>query len=203
MNKFAMVAFGAGAALLSSLSPAYADRINVNTMEKARWYSAPREIQIIDEQPVVRDFREAPQQQRSIELPNGPAGNSGVIDGMHIGGGPGYRTPYSSGPVGLPKADFGHASSNIPASLMSPRKGLPNGTTARQMSTPMAAPKVAGRSGPMPPTAARTPAPARPAAPTSVMTYAPNGGNYGGSVGSGGGTYTKTGVRGSLLSKVK
>ncbi|MGH7192862.1 MAG: hypothetical protein ACREJM_04910, partial [Candidatus Saccharimonadales bacterium] len=64
-----MVAFGAGMALLSSLCPAYADKINANAVEKSHWYNAPREIQIIDDQPVVRDFREAPQQQRSIELP--------------------------------------------------------------------------------------------------------------------------------------
>ncbi|HEY9791803.1 MAG TPA: hypothetical protein V6D22_15470 [Candidatus Obscuribacterales bacterium] len=201
MNKFAIMAFGSTMALLSSLSPAYADRVNANAMEKSHWYSAPREIQIINEEPVVRDFREAPTAPRSIDLPNGPSGNSGLVNGMHVGGGPGYRTPYSSNPVGLPKADFGHASSNIPASLMSPRKGLPNGTSARQMSAPISAPKFA--KSPAAPSPVHTAAPVRPAAPVSVMTYAPSGGNYGNSVGSGGGTYTKTGVRGSLLSKVK
>jgi hypothetical protein len=36
------------------------------------WYSAPREMQIIDERPAVRDFREAPTPPKPIALPPGP-----------------------------------------------------------------------------------------------------------------------------------
>ncbi len=47
-------------------------RINTKSLEKATFYNAPREIQIIDDRPVVRDFREAPTQDQGIELPPGP-----------------------------------------------------------------------------------------------------------------------------------
>ncbi len=54
-------------------------------MEKSRFYTAPREYQIIDDRPVVRDFREAPATGSQIGIPNGPGGGPGA------GGMGGYR----------------------------------------------------------------------------------------------------------------
>jgi hypothetical protein len=95
------------------LTPAKAESIKVTAKEKVNWYSASRQLQIIDDRPMVRDFRSLPQQEQTIELPNQPmaaavggqgAGsmNAGSCDTIPRGGlhittkNLAYRTPQGS-----------------------------------------------------------------------------------------------------------
>jgi hypothetical protein len=194
-------------------------QVNPKARQKATWYVAPHEIQIIDDRPVIKDFREAPAAPQNIQLPPGPQAGAGFSGGGGgamgddggtmpnnqaagpSGGQPAYRTDSPGGPLGLPKADFGHQASNIPARGMGPKGPLPGGFTTgvhAKMGAPiapsgppaMAANRVAGHSpGAMP-------------APKPIASY---GGGYGPSVGggSGGGMSTSSDVRGKLLRGVK
>jgi hypothetical protein len=113
-------------------------RIQKDALQKANWHTAPREFQIIDDRPIIKDFREAPQKaDNTIELPIGPAGS----------GAGALRTSDS---MNLPKAGFGQAS-NMPArglgpghllpgighsnlgNMMSPAKAASTGAPARRM----------------------------------------------------------------------
>jgi hypothetical protein len=220
MNKLALLALSTG--LLATVAvPAYAQgTVNTKARQKATFYNAPREIQIIDERPMVRDFREAPQRSQSIELPPGPGEHRGMYGGgggalpdeggvipsggIPIGGNgdPGYRTPVETGPVGLDKADLNHRPSNIPAAGLGPKGPLPGGFTTGvhgRVSAPnypqglSAGPAQSGARRPM---AQAAPGP-------QVSSYSPGGG-YGNSVGTGsskGGATSN--VRGVLLNKLK
>jgi hypothetical protein len=199
MNKLALLAISSGAVLASTISPALAGpAVRQDAMERSRFYNAPREIQILDERPVVRDFREAPSAVPSFQLPPGPQGAGNLVPAG--GGNAGFRTPQSSSPIGLPRADFGHAQSNIPSSLGAPR-GLPKGTQTGVMGN-LPTPKMGGRpAAPM----ARNPvatAPARPAAPQQMMSYGPGYGSAP-SVGSSNASRSTQSLRGNLLTKVK
>jgi len=212
-----------GVAALTAASPAHASnaqggpRINSKALEKTTFYNAPREIQIIDDRPVVRDFREAPSQGSSIELPPGPQGSgggaggggAGSLDGgggpasvppggMHLGPDPGYRTPNGSS-VPLAKSGFGR-DTNIPARGMGPRGALPDGTSTNRLMGKMLNPSAvkgvaAGPSRGMAPTAGRSNGNSN----VPVATYS---GGYGSGSGSGYGgsaSRTESAVRGSLL----
>src|SRR5438552_10740787 len=74
--------------------PADAQTVNPKATGHARWYNAPHEIQIIDDRPVVRDFREAPQAPAGIQLPPGPNSGPGFSGGGAgaMGGGDGNGT---------------------------------------------------------------------------------------------------------------
>lgn len=198
---------------------AKAQMIDTKARQKASWYNAPREVQIIDERPVVRDFREAPSAPSQIQLPPGPQGFGGPgggggggamgdggggspvlpAGGMPIGGngGPGYRTPAMSG-LPLEHSGFGNHT-NIPAGGIGPKGVLPNGQTTGvhgSLMTPTAhsapAASAAGNRAAMAPARAATPA-------------ASYGGNYTQPVGgsSGGGSGASTAVRGVLLNRLK
>lgn len=221
MSKLGLLACTLGVLAVVAAAPADAQTINAKAKQKATWYNAPREIQIIDERPVIKDFREAPAAGQQIQLPPGPGAgggyggggggalggdDGGVIPagGMPIGGGggsPGYRT---DGPgAGLPKADFGHAQTNIPARGLGPRGPLPGGYSTNRLAGKMMPwqpgqgvnPNV-GRS------MSRAAAPAQAVAPAA--TYNPGGG-YGPSVGGGsyGGGGSSTSVSARLLKKIK
>ncbi len=134
--------------------PAYAQhpnsKVKTNAIQKSGWYKHPREIHIIDERPVVRDFREAPQEVGTLELPPGPVGFGGDSGGGGagaLGGDPGSTLPASGLPIGgpnqgyrgapasdttLPKSGFGR-DTNIPARGMGPRQALPDGTTTNRL----------------------------------------------------------------------
>ncbi len=116
-----------------STAPAHAQSIKKNALEKTNWYTTPREFQIIDDRPVIRDFREAPSQGNdTIQLPPGPAasgsggGGGGAMGqssslpsgGMQLGG---PNQGFRSAPAGmgsLPKSGFG--GTNIPARGFAP-----------------------------------------------------------------------------------
>jgi len=187
--------------------------IRQDAMERAgrggdQFYHNPREFQIIDERPTIRDFREAPSAASSIELPPAPGaaasgarsagGNALPTGGMPLGdpSRQGYRsTP--SGLTALPKSGFG--GTNIPARGLGPRGALP-GVTQGVVGKMMSQNKGVGagaRSG-MSPSVGR-----------SAGNYsAPRAASYGGGYGTGGGTATggsssrtESMVRGTLLKK--
>lgn len=199
-----------------------AQQVNSKARQKASWYNAPREIQIIDERPVVRDFREAPGQADMIQLPPGPQGFGGPgggggagamgdggggepvlpAGGMPIGngGGPGYRNAPQSG-IPLDKVGFTRSPSNIPAGGIKPKGVLPNGQTTGvhgSLMTPIAKQAVPGSGAG---NRAAMGMPARQAAAAPAASY----GNYtspsGGSSSSGMGS--STAVRGVLLNRLK
>jgi hypothetical protein len=195
-------------------------RIRKDAREKVDYYHAPREIQIIDDRPVVRDFREAPQQEEGIDLPPGPSGNGGgsggpgggsmdgggpstiPSGGMHLPGNgrePGYRTPPGEG-VPLPKSGFGR-DTNIPARGMGPRESLPDGTSTNRLMGKMMDPSVVKGVSAGPSKWAFTPQSKPAAAPKAqapAQTYNNNYAAFGS--GSGGSSSRTEGmVRGSLL----
>ncbi len=149
MKKKILFATVLGVASLMATAPAQAQQSQVNqkAKQKADFYNAPRRIQIVDERPIISDFREAPQAPQMIQLPPPPQGFGGAGGGQGGGSMPGdggggaptpvmqlpagdgiapYRTPNN--PLGaLPKSGFGPT--NIPARGMGPRTALPGGTT--------------------------------------------------------------------------
>lgn len=219
VSKSAALGLGILAAVCLA-QDANAQSINVKARSKTTWYNAPREVQIIDERPVVRDFREAPEAPQQIQLPPGPqgfggpggGGGGGAMGGdggspllpgggmpLGNGGGPGYRNAPMGG-LPLDRVGFTRSPSNIPAGGIHPRGTLPGGQTTGvhgSLMTPTA--HSAG------PGAAAGPgrgmaAPTRAAAPAASY-----GGNYtqapSGSSGGGGGANTN--VRGVLLNRLK
>jgi hypothetical protein len=218
-KKTVIYAVAAGACALSSLAlanPASAQAVNGGARQKASWHEAPHEIQIIDERPIIRDFREAPSQPQMIQLPPAPQGFGGGYGGGGGGalaggngapipaggiplGGPnqGYRTPSS--PMGaLPQSGFGRGS-NIPSGGIGPKGPLANGTTTGvhgSLTNGKHAPGVgAGPAGGMAPSSGRTNG-------NSNAPVASYSGGYGSGSGAGYGgaaSRTESSVRGSLL----
>ncbi len=217
MNKL----FGLGLLIaLTSLAvalPAGAQQVKRNAMERLgsqgdQFYHAPREFQIIDNRPIIRDFRQGPEDQGMIDLPPAPgaAGSGGRMaggdtlpsGGMPLAGGPGqgYRTAPSS-QRGLPMAGFGGPNSNM-GSYHPPARALPGGFNTGVLGKMMNQQKAAGAGGGAPRslTPYRAGSNARPAGPSApaVSSYGGGYGSGGSGYGSGGGT-TQTVVRGSLL----
>jgi hypothetical protein len=189
-------------------------QIKTNALEKVHSYQAPREIQILDERPVVKDFREAPQAAGTIDLPPGPQGSGGGYGGPGAGaaGDPGSSLPsgglqlggpnqgYRSAPqelVPLPKSGFG-GPSNIPARGLGPKGPLP-GVTQGVLGKLLNAQKPTGAGAGSPNGIGNR---ARSAGNTARPAPAAYSGGYGQGSGSGFGgnsSRTETMVRGSLL----
>lgn len=141
--KIAIAAFLSLAGFAIAVPANAQGMINEKARQKATFYNAPRQIQIIDERPLIHDFREAPQAPGMIQLPPGPGAYPGGAGGgagggqMSTGGALPYRTP--SNPMGaLPKSGFGQFS-NIPARGMGPQNALPRGTSTGVHAAPAAA----------------------------------------------------------------
>ncbi len=198
-----------------------------NKLDKVHFYNAPREVQILDERPNIRDFREAPSSSPMIALPPGPMGGAGGYGGsgggalgepggmggdgapIQLGPAPGqlpYRTPNPSS-LPLPKTGFDRQPSNIPAGGMAPRNALPSGTTTNRLMGKMMPPKTpTGQSagGPVGWGVTNRPKARGTVAPAAAPMAASYGDNYGGAGGfGGGGNRTEGVVRGSLLRKAK
>lgn len=205
--------------------------IKQNELQRSRFYNAPRQVQILDERPIIKDFREAPTSSPDIALPPGPQGRPGGYGGNGAGalgdvpsgvpgggnplqlGGPGvqpYRTQnpnMGAGQLPLPKSGF-NRESNIPAGGIHPGGALPEGTTTNRLAGKMFSPKQPISLG-GPPSGSLQGPPSRGAMlsnksskPTAAATY---GSSYGPStpVSSGNNGRTEGIVRGTLLNKLK
>jgi hypothetical protein len=200
---------------LASVAPSYAQqKIDQKSLSKATWHESPREIQILDERPVIRDFREAPAAAQQIELPPGPQGSGGGYGGNGggaLGGGPpslpagGMQLGNGSGPgyrsapqAALPKSGFG-GPSNIPARGMAPAGTLP-GVTKGVLGNIMAKPKGngagAGPAGGIAPPRGRSNGNSNGPAVASYGGYGTGSGT-----GTGAASSTESNVRGTLLKR--
>lgn len=222
-NLTLAIAAAATAAAFATPCQAQGFKIDQKKLDKTHFYSAPRQMQILDERPIIKDFREAPSAPQHIELPPGPAGfggggggGAGALPGGGPGGGAGSGPMQLGGPVmqprtsngmipsagALPKSGFG-GPSNIPARGMGPRGALPDATsTNRLMGRMMTPTKKQGVSAGAPRgmTPSRGPSNGNYGGPP-VASYS---GGYGQGSGSGYGgsaSQTSTSVRGSLLKK--
>lgn len=220
MKKLVLAGIGVGIAGFAMCDAAQAQspptKIRTDMVEKSRWHNAPKQYQIIDDRPSIRDFREAPTQPQYVDLPPGPQASGGYggqgSGAMPAGGGPGAMMPaggmqlggpnqgFRSAPQGLPgimnlpKSGFG-GPSNIPAGGFRP-KGLQNGSSTNLMGKLFTPPKAGPRAGAMP-SAGGANYPVRQAAPASYS------GGYGASTGGGGGggMSSSGNVYGKLLRK--
>lgn len=213
--------WGLGILAAVCLAPdASAQTVGKDMREKSRWYHAAPEYQLIDDRPIIKDFREAPSAPGSIQLPPPPQGFGGPGGGgqggaMGDGGGvmPAGGIPLPMGAGDMPyrtalpgmgsrpleQSGFGRHT-NIPAGGMGPKVALPNGQSTGvhgSLMTPtvrQAAPgAAAGNRAAMQPVAQRS---------TPAASY---GGNYAQPTGgySGSGSGASTAVRGVLLNRLK
>lgn len=193
--------FAAGAFLLSAATSEASAQGTVNLkkgqLQQAGWYKSAPQIQIIDDGPIVHDYRTAPQQDQGYQIPIGPAGNNGRIPegGIPLGSGP---AAVRMAPSTLPQAGFG---TNIPARGMGPAMALPStkmGQLGEQYAREQrAAERVNARPIGLGRPTSNVAAPAR-----SVSPAAYTGGYGSGSGGySGGGGSANTSVRAKLLGK--
>ena len=220
-HSFYLKALPLSIAQLIVLAPAVCAQgmtMSDRAMEKSHWYTAPRQYQIIDQRPIISDFREAPVKPGQIAIPPGPgavggpgggalgdpsggAGGTSVIPsgGLPIpGSGPAYRSD-PAGMSSLPKSGFG--GTNIPIGGLAPRGILPGvnqsvvGKIMNQNKNykPKAVPAhaIAGKGISAPAAVAKPSAP-------SVVSY---GNNYSSPTSYGSGLRESKNVRGYLLNK--
>ncbi|CAN5357215.1 hypothetical protein BH11CYA1_BH11CYA1_24310 [soil metagenome] len=129
-----------GALVLSALtssaqaqSPSVA--IKKGQLQQAGWYKSNAQIQIVDDGPVVHDYRTAPHEDQAYQIPVGPAGTSGRIPEGGIPLGNGGPQMMRMAPNALPQSGFG---TNMPARGMGPARALP-GTEMGQLGKQYAA----------------------------------------------------------------
>jgi len=228
-TKLVLIGLTAGLALGAS-DAAFAQggfKINQKKLDKVNFYNSPRQMQILDERPIIKDFREAPSSPQMIALPPGPQGQGGGYGGNGAGalgdspgggdGGAPLQIPASGGQRGyrepggnslpLPKVgSFGGQGSNIPARGMGPRGALPGGQTTNRLMGKMTAPKPQiGAAGGRPMGMSQGPAHTRGRYTEAPKAASYNGGDgYGSGAGFGGSSSkTESVVRGSLLGKTK
>jgi len=209
----------------ASAQGGFQGHIQQNKLDKTKFFNAPRQMQILDERPIIKDFREAPASSPMIALPPGPQGGQGGYGGngagalgdVPSGGGPGsapvqlggpgvqpYRNADNGGALPLPKSGFS-GPSNIPARGLGPRGPLADATSTNRLMGKMMKPKEA--IGGTYPAGGLGRGPARQVKQQQAPVAASYGSNYG--VGSGSGASsgssgrTEGVVRGTLLSKTK
>jgi hypothetical protein len=141
MKRLLAVGLLLGVTVVVLAAPAHAQRVRKDLLEKSHWYVAPREYQIIDDRPVIRDFREAPEAAGTVDLPPGPGmpagGGGGGGAGALAGGGPGSTPTAAETQLGGPNPGF----RNAPASMRSLPKamlGRPENSNMRSLKTPAA-----------------------------------------------------------------
>ncbi len=198
-KRWILMTMSAALALcLSTFSSAANAQNSVNVkkgqLQQSTWYKSNMQVQIVDDGPVVHDYRTAPKNDPGFQIPIGPVGsNDGRIPegGIPLGG-DGPRTPRIER-SNLPQSGFGP--SNIPARGMGPATALP-GTKmgglggagkpqGNQTSTGVSARPIG-----------RSPITSQSASPAA---YSGGGGGQGVSYGGGGNSSTSLGVRAKLL----
>jgi hypothetical protein len=163
-------------------------------LQQTGWYKSNMQVQIVDDGPVVHDYRTAPANDPGFQIPIGPAGsnNGRIPEGGIPLGGDGPRMPRIER-NNLPQSGFGP--SNIPARGMGPATALP-GTkmgglgNKPQTGGPQATTGVSARPLLHPQTTSQVASPA---------SYGGSGGGQGVSYGGGGNSSTSLGVRAKLL----
>jgi hypothetical protein len=111
--------FGAALALCAAGAPAMAETIVIDAQENVGWYSAPRQMQILDDRPLVREFRQAPQRPQTVEISSnyGSGSGAGSVDrttcgtiprgGLHLSGNDAGSSPQASGALPRSSSDHG------------------------------------------------------------------------------------------------
>jgi hypothetical protein len=223
LGVYSLIILSGCLATLLSTSPASAQqgqpKIQKQALEHSTWNTSPREFQIIDDRPIIKDFREAPRVGGTIDLPpppqgfagGGNGGGPGALQGGGPGGslpgggvgipgnGPAYRGDLPGGLNGLPKSGFGR-DSNIPGRGVGPGHLLPGVTTGvvgKMMSQQQPKAVAAGPPKGMSPTPAKTNGNSN----VPVASYSGGYGNGNGSAYGGSSSKTQTAVRGYLLRK--
>lgn len=192
------VMLGLGASLLAVLPASAQAHINSNAMEKSRFYQAPRQVQIVDDRPIIKDFRTTAEAPQMVQLPPAPQGFGGGYGGQGAGAlgnssvlpAGGMQLGKQSGgiPLGLPRSGFG-------SNMKNPVASLPNGTTTNRLMGKMMTPqKNSLKIGPSRHAMLQQP---QANAPQSVATYQRSYPQTTGS--STGSTNASTSVRGFLL----
>ena len=101
-HLFTKSVLGIALAVCAVTATANADPSKANSSkEKAGWYSAPPELQVLDDRPVIKECRQPPQEEKIIEIrlngiPNGSG--TGWVEGDRV---------TLRGSVGEPKSGFG------------------------------------------------------------------------------------------------
>ncbi len=139
-NHKLYLAITTGALVLSALtSSAQAQSPSVSLkkgqLQQAGWYKSAPQVQIVDDGPVVHDYRTAPHEDQAYQIPIGPAGTSGRIPEGGIPLGNGGPQMMRVAPNSLPQSGFG---TNMPARGMGPARALP-GTEMGQLGKQYAA----------------------------------------------------------------
>ena len=106
------LAITTGALVLSALtSSAQAQSPSVSLkkgqLQQAGWYKSAPQVQIVDDGPVVHDYRTAPHEDQAYQIPIGPAGTSGRIPEGGIPLGNGGPQMMRMAPNSLPQSGFG------------------------------------------------------------------------------------------------
>ncbi|MBU6451995.1 MAG: hypothetical protein KGS72_09480 [Cyanobacteria bacterium REEB67] len=123
-----MAASAAMALCLSTFTSAARAQGSVNVkkgqLQQTGWYKSNMQVQIVDDGPIVHDYRTAPAKDPGYQIPIGPAGadNGRIPEGGIPLGGDGPRQMRLA-PNTLPQSGFG--GSNIPARGMGPATALP------------------------------------------------------------------------------
>jgi hypothetical protein len=117
MKKLAKSLSLALTALTLAGAPALAQGFKVDTkkLDQAKFYNAPREIQITDERPVVRDFRTGDPGPSTMEINLPP-----VVNGQ------GTHTVYGSpsGNAGQGMAPYRTTNQNMPNNMLAPASAM-------------------------------------------------------------------------------
>jgi len=131
-----------GGSILVTTAPACAQSISSRAKENVGWFSSPREIQIIDDRPVVHEFRESPVAEPTVDLSQfavaSQPDNDRPIGTIPSGGlslaklnSPRVRAASNQG--GVARAGLACYSNVAASSLVSYRDVAPDGTTTNRM----------------------------------------------------------------------
>lgn len=175
-------------------------QVKKNQLDKVEFYHHPPEIQILNEDPTIKDFRKREvQKQYLINVGPGPQ----PVQTTEVINVPGASQSGGMNPVGLSRLQPAGFGSNIPAGGTFKPSSLPNGaSTNRLMGTYK--PQAAAKPSPSKVNSAAKPSQARTAAPQAVMIVprpAASGGSTSGGTTTSSDVYGTVQKRGSLLQR--
>lgn len=201
-HTFYLAALTAGAFALTAVTSAGHAQGTVNLkkgqLQQAGWHKSALQVQIVDDGPIVHDYRTAPQEDKPYQIPIGPAGGGGRIPEGGIPLGNGGPQQMRVAPNALPQASFG---TNMPARGMAPARALP-GTEMGQLGKQYAAEQRRSQNN----VSARPIGLGRPVSAAAAPNRIASPASYGPAYKSSGGGYvaqqsTSASLRGKLLGK--